>query len=94
MESTSTLENRYFSIDCKILFSNYICVSGSLYHTFHLEHVFRLHLSYDQFQEHIHGGLRSSLTLEFYKKAYDHIITKYPYWSRSAGKDHIWVCSL
>ncbi|KAJ8528549.1 hypothetical protein K7X08_022241 [Anisodus acutangulus] len=41
-------------------------------------------------QEHIHEGLRSSLTLEFYKKAYDHIITQYPYWNRSSGKDHIW----
>lgn len=56
-----------------------------------LEHVFRLHLSCDQFQEHVHGGLRSSLTLEFYRKAYDHIITQYPYWNRSSGKDHIWV---
>ncbi|OIT00786.1 PREDICTED: uncharacterized protein LOC109229226 [Nicotiana attenuata] len=40
-----------------------------------------------------HKGLRSSLTLEFYKKAYDHIITQYPYWNRSSGKDHIWFFS-
>ncbi|CAN4099793.1 unnamed protein product [Withania somnifera] len=44
-------------------------------------------------KDHIHGGLRSSLTLEFYKKAYDHIITQYPYWNRSSGKDHIWFFS-
>lgn len=37
-----------------------------------------------------HSGLRSSLTLEFYKKAYDHIIAQYPYWNRSSGRDHIW----
>ncbi|PIA53521.1 hypothetical protein AQUCO_00900245v1 [Aquilegia coerulea] len=37
-----------------------------------------------------HLGLRSSLTLEFYKKAYDHITEKYPFWNRSSGKDHIW----
>ncbi|CDP10069.1 unnamed protein product [Coffea canephora] len=29
-----------------------------------------------------HSGLRSSLTLEFYKKASDHIIAQYPYWNR------------
>ncbi|VFQ91192.1 unnamed protein product [Cuscuta campestris] len=38
-------------------------------------------------------GLRSSFTLELYKKAYDHIRSAYPYWSRSLGKDHIWFFS-
>ncbi|PKA53601.1 putative glucuronoxylan glucuronosyltransferase F8H [Apostasia shenzhenica] len=37
-----------------------------------------------------HMGLRSSLTLEFYKKAYEHIVHHYPYWNRSSGRDHIW----
>lgn len=40
-----------------------------------------------------HRGLRSSLTLEFYKKAYDHIVKQYPYWNRSSGRDHIWSFS-
>ncbi|KAL2535080.1 Exostosin family protein [Abeliophyllum distichum] len=40
-----------------------------------------------------HQGLRSSLTLEFYKKAYDHIMMQYPYWNRSSGRDHIWSFS-
>ncbi|KAK4798590.1 hypothetical protein SAY86_030916 [Trapa natans] len=40
-----------------------------------------------------HRGLRSSLTLEFYKRAYEHIIVKYPYWNSSSGKDHIWFFS-
>lgn len=40
-----------------------------------------------------HQGLRSSLTLEFYKKAYDHIVMQYPYWNHSLGRDHIWSFS-
>lgn len=36
-------------------------------------------------------GLRSYLTLELYKKAYDHIADQFPYWNRSSGRDHIWV---
>ncbi|KAH9678860.1 EGF-like domain-containing protein [Citrus sinensis] len=40
-----------------------------------------------------HRGLRSSLTLEFYKKAYEHIIEHYPYWNRTSGRDHIWFFS-
>ncbi|KAM7265504.1 hypothetical protein ACFE04_003187 [Oxalis oulophora] len=40
-----------------------------------------------------HNGLRSSLTLEFYQKAYNHIFKEYPYWNRSLGGDHIWFFS-
>ncbi|KAE9613064.1 putative EGF-like domain, exostosin [Lupinus albus] len=40
-----------------------------------------------------HGWLRRSLTLEYYKNAYDHIVEKYPYWNRSSGRDHIWFFS-
>lgn len=40
-----------------------------------------------------HRGFRSSLALEFYKKAYDHIVEQYPYWNQSSGKDHIWFFS-
>ncbi|GAB2261464.1 hypothetical protein Droror1_Dr00002461 [Drosera rotundifolia] len=40
-----------------------------------------------------HRGLRSSFVLEFYKKAYDHIVEQYSYWNRSSGKDHIWFFS-
>ncbi|KAK6124647.1 hypothetical protein DH2020_041611 [Rehmannia glutinosa] len=40
-----------------------------------------------------HNGLRSSFTLEFYKKAYEHIMQQYPYWNQSSGKDHIWFFS-
>ncbi|KNA04137.1 hypothetical protein SOVF_202460 isoform C, partial [Spinacia oleracea] len=38
-------------------------------------------------------GIRSSFTLDFYKKAYDHIVEHYPYWERSSGKNHIWILS-
>ncbi|XP_057849591.2 uncharacterized protein LOC131060391 isoform X2 [Cryptomeria japonica] len=37
-----------------------------------------------------HMGLRSYFTLDFYKKAYDHIREHYPFWNRSSGHDHIW----
>ncbi|CAK9157196.1 unnamed protein product [Ilex paraguariensis] len=40
-----------------------------------------------------HQGLRSSLTLEFYKKAHDHIVEQYPFWNRTSGRDHIWFFS-
>ncbi|KAM0937662.1 putative xylogalacturonan beta-1,3-xylosyltransferase [Dioscorea sansibarensis] len=40
-----------------------------------------------------HRGLRSSLTLDYYKKAYEHIFYQYPYWNRSSGRDHIWFFS-
>ncbi|KAL6953064.1 adenylosuccinate synthase, partial [Sarracenia purpurea var. burkii] len=40
-----------------------------------------------------HGGLRSSLTLDLYKKAYGHIVEQYPYWNHSSGRDHIWFFS-
>ncbi|KAI7997999.1 putative glucuronosyltransferase Os01g0926700 [Camellia lanceoleosa] len=46
------------------------------------------HLSMEE-----HMGLRSSLTLEFYKKAYNHIVEQYHYWNRSSGRDHIWSFS-
>ncbi|KAI3996940.1 hypothetical protein MKX01_021216 [Papaver californicum] len=46
------------------------------------------HLSMEE-----HMGLRSSLTLDFYKKAYDHIVEQYPFWNRSSGRDHIWSFS-
>ncbi|KAJ9184754.1 hypothetical protein P3X46_004449 [Hevea brasiliensis] len=42
-------------------------------------------------QEHL--GLRSSLTLEYYRKAHDHIVEHHPYWNRSSGRDHIWFFS-
>ncbi|KAL5981976.1 hypothetical protein ACLOJK_016043 [Asimina triloba] len=42
-------------------------------------------------QEHM--GLRSSFTLDYYKKAYLHIVEHYPYWNLSSGRDHIWLFS-
>lgn len=38
-------------------------------------------------------GLRSFLTLDFYKRAHDHIVEQYPYWNRTSGRDHIWFFS-
>lgn len=40
-----------------------------------------------------HMGLRSSLTLDFYKKAHNHIVSQYPFWNRSSGRDHLWFFS-
>ncbi|KAI4300757.1 hypothetical protein L6164_034095 [Bauhinia variegata] len=40
-----------------------------------------------------HRGLRSSLTLEYYKKTYNYIVDQHPYWNRSSGRDHIWFFS-
>ncbi|GAV57281.1 Exostosin domain-containing protein [Cephalotus follicularis] len=40
-----------------------------------------------------HMGLRSSLTLEYYRKAYEHIVQQFPYWNHSLGRDHIWFFS-
>ncbi|KAJ3674017.1 hypothetical protein LUZ60_006009 [Juncus effusus] len=40
-----------------------------------------------------HGHLRSHMTLDYYKMAYDHIAEKYPFWNRSSGRDHIWFFS-
>ncbi|KAL2923711.1 putative glucuronoxylan glucuronosyltransferase F8H [Bienertia sinuspersici] len=38
-----------------------------------------------------HRGMRSSFTLEFYKKAYDHIVQHYPYWKRACyAPKEIW----
>ncbi|KAI5056841.1 hypothetical protein GOP47_0028659 [Adiantum capillus-veneris] len=38
-------------------------------------------------------GLRSYFTLDFYRRAYLHISQSYPYWNRTAGRDHIWFFS-
>lgn len=40
-----------------------------------------------------HMGLRSYLTLDMYRRAYYHISQTYPYWNRTAGRDHIWFFS-
>ncbi|KAH7353004.1 hypothetical protein KP509_19G074700 [Ceratopteris richardii] len=38
-------------------------------------------------------GLRSYITLDLFRQAYFHISQSYPFWNRTAGRDHIWFFS-
>lgn len=39
-------------------------------------------------------GLRQYFAGDYSKQVYFHIQQNYPYWNRTAGRDHIWVRRL